>query len=256
VYDASQFHSISNGGSILEIRFRLNAPCFEAAFATISNLQVNLSTTSKSPDTLSPVFAENPGSDDTVVFGPRQIVIGNSCGGGVPPEDFRLGIGFTSPFFYNPKAGNLLVDIRNISGSSEDRDLLTIDGHSVTADAVSSIFSSGVGSQRADTVSSFGFVTLFSTFPIPEVAIFRQSSNVIIRWANRASDYILQQSSALGSSANWQAAVGSVRTNGLYKEVTLPLDAQASARFFRLVLPSSGAQGAPTIISGNSTEDH
>jgi hypothetical protein len=245
VFAASQFSSISNGGTIAQIHFRRNSPCGGSAFATISNLQINLSTTSKSPDSLSRVFAENVGSDESVVFGPNQIILGSSCGGGVP-EAFEFGIGFTSPFFYNPRAGNLLLDIRNISGTSNGGNLLRIDGQDVTGDSVSSILGSNAGQQG--TASSFGFVTYFSAFPIPDLAIFRQSSNVLIRWSYRAGNYMLEQSPALGSNANWQLAGGSVGTNGLYKEVTLPLDSQADARFFRLVLPLDSLESAETPL--------
>ena len=248
VFDASQFSSISNGGTILLIVFRKNGDSSRTSAQTISNLQVNLSTTEKRPDSLSLVFAENVGGDDTIVFGPgRRELVGS--GGPDEPEIFDVFIGFRSTFFYDPRAGNLLLDIRNYSGSVSDGELFRLDGHDATNDSISSIFG---GSDRASQVSSFGFVTLFSTFPVPEVAIFLQSGTLLIRWAHRAGNYILEQSPAIGSGANWQPAGGTVGTNGFYKEVTLPLDPNAGARFFRLVLPSFGSQGSPTIISGNA----
>lgn len=257
VFDASQFSSISNGGTISSIFIRKNGDSRETTAQTISNLQVNLSTTARGPDSLSRVFAENVGSDDTIVFGPGRVSL-DASGGPGEPENFSANIGhFSASFFYNPRAGNLLLDIRNYSGSVDDGELFRVDGHDATNDSVSSIFGFAANAPNASQVSSFGFVTLFGAFPVPDVAIFRQSSNVLIRWSYRAGNYILQQSSALGSSANWRPADGIISTNGLYKEVTLPLDPNASARFFRLMLPASasgsanGQTGAETMLIPN-----
>src|SRR5258705_9014825 len=67
VYDASQFSSLpESGGFIQHLILRIDGSYMvgQSASAIISNLQVNLSTTSRGPDSLSPVFAENVGADD------------------------------------------------------------------------------------------------------------------------------------------------------------------------------------------------
>src|SRR5678815_4864698 len=76
----------------------------------ITSLQINLSTTSKGPDGLSTVFSENIGANETVVFGPRPARFGP--GSPLPEYTFQL----DEPFFYDPSAGNLLMDVRNFSG--------------------------------------------------------------------------------------------------------------------------------------------
>lgn len=65
VFAASQF----NGpGIITEIAFRPDSLRGAPFTITISNLLISLSTTSKAPDGLSATFADNIGSDETVVF--------------------------------------------------------------------------------------------------------------------------------------------------------------------------------------------
>src|SRR5439155_473356 len=73
VCDASQFSAIApSGGWINAIYFRVDGGVFTA---TDPSMQVNLSTTSKGPDGLSSVFAENVGSDDKIVFGPGALTL-------------------------------------------------------------------------------------------------------------------------------------------------------------------------------------
>jgi hypothetical protein len=84
----------------------------------VSNIQVNLSTTSKQPDQLSSVFAENVGLDDQIVFaGPLKLSSRfRDAAGGTKKFDMMLRL--QHPFYYDPAQGNLLVDIHNFQGST------------------------------------------------------------------------------------------------------------------------------------------
>ncbi len=168
VFDASQFSLIGNGGgNISLLAFRLDGSCRLGDGVTIPNLQINLSTTSREPDSLSPVFAENVGADDRTVVGPGQFSIFGNCTGN-DPENLTMHVIFGSPFFYNPNAGNLLLDIRNYSGTPDDGRLLLIDGHDVMGDSISSMLAFNVNAQNASRMTSFGFVTRFEIHPVPE----------------------------------------------------------------------------------------
>src|SRR5205809_5391319 len=79
VYDASQFLKEPDGGWITDMYFRVDATSGYGFAATLQRIQINLSTTTKAPDELSPVFRENAGIDDTIVVGPGQLKI---SGGG------------------------------------------------------------------------------------------------------------------------------------------------------------------------------
>ena len=75
---------------------------------TLPNVQINLSTTTAAPDSLSPVFANNVGTDAiTVLSGSLHITFNPITG------DSGINIAFPSAFYYDPTRGNLLMDIRS-----------------------------------------------------------------------------------------------------------------------------------------------
>lgn len=167
VYSASDFSSlIPQGGYITGIAFRMpNDP--QNAFGTsILQLQINFSTTARAVDSLSPVFAENVGANDTVVFGPGSQGIG-SWGLG----DFDIVMPFDRPFLYHPNQGNLLLDVRNISGTTfwgEGR-YPTFSADYVAGDSVSSLYARGV-TQASGVLDTHGLITRFTIIPVPEPA--------------------------------------------------------------------------------------
>ena len=115
VYAASQFPT----GTLLisQLRLRPSVDFGTGAFSiSISNIQINLSTTPRQPNNLSLVFAENIGADDTVVHSGRLDVATQFSGPEQGPKTFDIIVPLQRPFAYNPAAGNLLVDIRNFSG--------------------------------------------------------------------------------------------------------------------------------------------
>src|SRR5688572_958558 len=103
---------------ITELRMRPSAAFGRAFTATIANLQINLSTTSIEPDRLNGTFAQNVGTDDTVVFQGSLTVSSRFVGPANGPKEFDIIIPLTTPFLYDPSRGNLLIDFRNVSGSS------------------------------------------------------------------------------------------------------------------------------------------
>jgi hypothetical protein len=111
IYDASEFPASEL--LISEIRFRPNStPEGGSAFSgTLADVQISFSTTSRNlVDGLSRTFAENVGLDATVIHtGPLSL---SSAFTGNFPKDFDIVIPFTTPFFFNPAAGNLLLDVR------------------------------------------------------------------------------------------------------------------------------------------------
>jgi hypothetical protein len=117
VFESSEFATLLSGELITQIAFRPNGSGASAFSSTISNIQINLSTTSAAPGSLSTNFASNVGEDDTVVFcGELALSSSNSNGGS--PKNFDITIPLTTPFFYDPTKGNLLLDVRKFSRSS------------------------------------------------------------------------------------------------------------------------------------------
>jgi hypothetical protein len=115
IYGGSSFPA----GPILirELRFRPSASDGFPFTATISDLQISLSSTIAQPDALSTDLAQNAGTNDTVVFAGSVGIRSDFQGPPGGPKNFDIVIPLATPFFYDPLQGNLLVDIKNFSGS-------------------------------------------------------------------------------------------------------------------------------------------
>jgi hypothetical protein len=103
---------------IRELRYRPSAIFGNAFSATIADLQINLSTTQAAVDGLSATFADNVGTNDTVVFNGSVDVSSAFTGPSGGPKDFDIVIRLSTSFRYDPAEGNLLIDYRNRSGST------------------------------------------------------------------------------------------------------------------------------------------
>jgi len=159
VFASSQFSALLPGGEfITQIAFRPEASSNGAAFSsTLPNIQINLSTTNRTPDGLSPTFSNNIGLDDTVVFGPGPLALSSAKTGG-SAKDFDILIGLKTPFLYNPAAGNLLLDVRNFGGGRTTQ----FDAQIASGDPVSRVFSLDV-TASAGSADSIALVTRFTT---------------------------------------------------------------------------------------------
>jgi hypothetical protein len=167
VFDASQFSRLNPGGGLINrIAFRGHGPGIPFT-ANAPQLQVNLSTTSKTPDGLSSTFVENVGPDDTQVFsGPLQTAVTFTG----DPTNFEVTLIFTTPFFYDPAKGNLLLDVRNLQGSTEaPPDDQELDGTNADGDSVSRVYNFGDANATAagsiggvDEKDSYGLITRFN----------------------------------------------------------------------------------------------
>jgi hypothetical protein len=117
VYGSNLFPA-NIGLVITELRYRPDWFWGSAFTTTVANIQFNLSATTRSPEALSPNFANNVGSDDTVVFSGALNISSQFIGPPQGPKNFDIIVPLATPFLYNPAAGNLLIDVRNFSGSS------------------------------------------------------------------------------------------------------------------------------------------
>jgi len=159
LYAASQFSNFRSGGFITQIIFRPDISVGDPFISTLPDMQINLSTTSVPDDGLSSVFADNIGSDETVVFsGPLPL---SSQDSGDGPRDFDIVIYLTTPFFYDPNMGNLLLDVRNF-GSGLTTFFDATDQNRDGVSRVSTNSRDGVNQTVANLNSSFGLVTGFT----------------------------------------------------------------------------------------------
>jgi hypothetical protein len=103
---------------IEELRFRPDARLGSAFGTTVSNIQINLSTTQRNPGSLSSTFSQNVGADDTIVFQGSLTVSSQFVGPTNGPKFFDIIVPLSQPYVYDPAGGNLVIDIRNFSGST------------------------------------------------------------------------------------------------------------------------------------------
>lgn len=164
VYDASDFPGPITIGAIW---FRPDAGSGAAFSATISAIEVRLSTTSRTPTTLSATFADNVGADETVVYDGALPLSSSFEGPAEGPKLFDIQIPLETSFSYDPGDGNLLLDVRNFTG--EGTTPFNAEAGSPAVGRVFSAVDGDVADATGVTSPGVGLVTLF-VLPEPHAA--------------------------------------------------------------------------------------
>jgi len=167
VFQASDFlEAMPQGGLISALAFRVDEFDRTLKVGNISSIQLNLSTSRQVVNGLSPVFGDNIGPDEKVVFGPT----GASLFG--LPGEFAFVFSFQTPFLFDPRAGNLLLDVRNYSGAvaplPQDPIVDTIQEATL-----SRTISLDVNATTGALIDAVGAVVQFTFTPIPEPSPFK-----------------------------------------------------------------------------------
>lgn len=118
VYAAPLFPS--NPMVITEMRYRPDATLGGAGpfSVTHSEIQVRMSTTSRSASQLDLDFSNNTGPDELLVYKGAWVYESQFSGPGSGPKAFDIHLKLQTPFIYDPIKGNLLVDLRNFGAPS------------------------------------------------------------------------------------------------------------------------------------------
>lgn len=178
VYGSSLFSAAGAPISITEIDFRSYPGATPSGFfgntLNIANVNIQLSTTSRGDETgtlLSTNFADNIGGDVATVYsGSLSLVTTN-------PGSFDYSIVLSTPFLYDPSAGNLLLDVNIPTGSQVSGNgafgFLTFDNVNDFNDGIYSIVNLQNGSATSGTADTSGAITQFvfspaDTTPAPE----------------------------------------------------------------------------------------
>jgi hypothetical protein len=166
VFSASEFASLNGPQLITQIAFRADASQGASSYWAGLNVQINFSTTSLGPDGLSSTFSSNVGPDNITVYSGWLSHTGSTFGEPVP-RSFNTIIPLQTPFLYNPSAGNLLLDVKNLSGSSL---YWLYDAENTMGDSISSVKNLAFGPTlpSVGTPSTIGLVTQFNIYPVPE----------------------------------------------------------------------------------------
>jgi hypothetical protein len=162
-YAASNFSSVGGPILISAIEFRPDADAGPFS-STLSDVQIDLSTTSATPGTLSSTFASNVGGNDAVVFNGSLSLSSSFSGPGGGPKAFDIVITLSTPFLYDPSLGSLLMDVRNFGGGASaqfDAD--------TSASSVARVWAASVGDATGETDANVGLVTQFVFGPATSV---------------------------------------------------------------------------------------
>lgn len=244
VYNGSLFTNISsNSIYVTLLKFYIYYSSQAGSDWTLTNLQINLSTSAQTAGNLSLTFSENVGRDDTVVWGPGSFHFPN--GGGGVDQDIPL----TRPFRYNPTSGNLLLDVRVLNGAGPyDANLPAFIAYNSPTDGCSRVWSANVASPSADGADTLGIYTVIQLSPIPTLTAqffpnYYGESNIIqITWPPQPSVFRLQRSDRLGPAANWAF----VTNTGV--GLAIRAASAGHSAFFRLVW--TNASGA-SVVGGS-----
>ncbi len=134
----------------------------------LPSMEIHLSTTTNGPDQLSSVFAENVGANDSVVFAGPLHFYDNGI------EEYGIHVPLQQPFFYDPAAGNLLLDIRNYQTVSlPSSPYYALRGEITRGDSVSGAGALDANSPTAAFWGTDGRIVLFTVTPIPEPGTWR-----------------------------------------------------------------------------------
>jgi len=77
----------------------------------------------------------------------------------------------------------------------------------------------------------FGVGTLFRLIPEVSLEIFRNGSQLMVRWEHECMNHILEHSPALGPEADWQPWTGELLSGSIYHQTVVQPDTRY---FFRL----------------------
>jgi hypothetical protein len=170
VYSASDFSALPTPGGIISRLGFVGQPGTDTLpnGIYIREIEIRLSTTQRAVDSLSPVFADNVGLNETIVFPRGRMDLRPDPQGGpwiVP---------FTLPFLYTPSDGNLMMDVRVYQGiafaSGPPPPPVNFEclGWLNPNDTVSQASVHDANATTALAVNTYGLLTYFYATPVPE----------------------------------------------------------------------------------------
>ena len=115
IFDASLFSSLpAGGGSLRTIVLRASEHSVPVV-GTISGVTIDVSTTTKTVDALSPVFSENLGTDNQSFWTGQPVIFdANTFANGLQDWSVAFPVRAAQGFSYDPSKGNLLVTFHNL----------------------------------------------------------------------------------------------------------------------------------------------
>jgi hypothetical protein len=169
VYAAADFALLNPaGGTITQILFRPDGS-YGGVSGTIPSIRIDLSTTTVNENTMTSSFALNRGADATIVYGGATgapLTLSSAfTGPDGGPKAFDIVINLSTPFFYRPSLGNLLLDVHVYT--PEDTGIF--DATYIDGDGTARLNSYNDGGDSTfGYYDTGGLITAFTATPAPE----------------------------------------------------------------------------------------
>jgi hypothetical protein len=226
IFDASQFGALSGPSVLTQLALR---PDTTPGPSRTLTYRVYASTTSRSVAEMSTTFADNLGTDNTLVFDGTFTQTTENLPGPGDTRQFDILYPFTTPFLYDPGAGNLLLDFQFASGTQEGAS----EWDAVTENPTTRGIIGGSPTARTGVVIAAN-VTQFTFQPPPLVTI--RTSQVEVCWNSKSNQtYQVQYRSALTTNF-WTSLVDCIRSTNSTTCVSDPVVMGQPQRFYRVVL--------------------
>lgn len=166
IFLAEWFSDLPKGGGVIkQVIFRSDASIFGQKnwAGSVTGVEIGVSTIQKSTTSLASIFAQNVGADRTLLSKTTDVsFVANLPSGSGHASEFSLSFGSNKDgFFYDPSAGNLLLDIRGLGFPFALDAYTSAENVSVTFSSLDHSFSQGKSVQK-------GLVVLFAFYPVPE----------------------------------------------------------------------------------------
>lgn len=226
IVDAAHFKSLTGPAYLTQFAYRPNGTPGPSGPRT-GVLRIYASTTRKAMSDLSTRFDENLGPDTTLVFDGTLTWDSSDLPAGGNTRQFDIRFPFTTPFLYDPAAGNLVLAIHIIEGH----------GNAYSWDAVSGDPTlrglAGPGSEA--TVGQFGNPPVLQlTFEPAPVAHIR-TSQVEVCWTSVPEATYRVEYRTDASASDWTVLAECVRATGTTTCILDALPTTPTRRLYRVV---------------------
>jgi len=231
IHDASQFGALSGPSFLTQFAYRPDRILGQSG-PRAWTLRLHASTTRRSVAELSTTFAENLGTNNTLVFdGTVNVTTGNLPGPG-NTRQFDYVVPFTTPFLYDPAAGNLVLDLQiEENGSAAPA---TFDTVFLPDPAIGRVLAIDSSTATTGTIWADTLVTQFTFEPPPLVTI--RASQVEVCWNSIPNlTYQVQYRSDLTTNL-WTSLVDCVRSTNSTSCIFDPVVIGKPRRFYRVAL--------------------
>jgi hypothetical protein len=227
IHDASQFGALPGPSLLTKFAYRPDMFPGESGPRSLT-LRIYASTASRSVAELSTTFAENVGTNNTLVFNGTVNLSTENLPGPGNTRQFDYVFPFTTPFLYDPAAGNLVLDLQIVANGSA----VTFD--TVSGDpAIGRVFKGGSSTATTGDLL-YSHVTQFTFEPPPFVTI--RTSQVEVCWNSIPNlTYQVQYRSDLTANV-WTPLGGCIRSDSSTSCAYDPIVVGQPERFYRVVL--------------------